>query len=767
MSFRNFFILLFLLGFSGSSVFAQIQEGTIDSMKILIGNSSGKVKIDVMNQLGSLYKVQDAQNRIDIGKEALALAQKLNYQKGIAEAHTNIGRGYYWIYKPDSSLLHLQKAYALVSDSDNKRLIAEILMYQGDTQDRKANFRLASEIHHRSLEIYKSLKDTLLWAESVNSIGLNHWRLGEYDDAEKYFNIYLDLSRKTNHLAGIGDALNNLGILKWNRGQSFDALVFYLESLKTREAIRDSANATVTMNNIALIYKKLGDSQKTFDYLTKSLKVAKKVYNKFPLAYTYENLGNYYLSRNDFDAASDNFNDALKTYTEINFRAGITDINNAIGNLHFAKGEFSQALPYFRTAYERSTLVEDRKARIASLNNLGKVYIKLQKLREAEESLLNALSIAREAKIPDYLKDTNGFLAELYDLKGMPGKAYLYLKAYTELNDSLFSIQTSTMINEIKEQYDTESKERENILLRDRSNLQSSELEVKKYVLIFSGFVFGFFIVLTGILYYFYSSKKKAKEEADLLNTSLAITNQRLQESESELKELNKTKAKFFSIIAHDLKNPFHVLMGFSDILYSGFDELDSVEKKEMINSIKETSGSAQKLLSNLLEWARFQTGKLKLTKENTDISLLLHKEIAAFTPTARLKNINITHRISSNIVLELDPDMISTVIRNLLANAVKFTPENGTVEIITGIKDNMFSVSVKDNGVGMNEKTVNSLFRIGDIRSAPGTGGEKGTGLGLILAHEFIEEHGGSLRVESEPGKGSSFTFMLPLRKN
>jgi len=765
MHFKNIVILFFVLG--PLLVFAQNQGKIIDSLNTLISENSGKEKIDLINQLGGLYRVLDARKLVDLGKDALALAQKINYQKGIAESYANIGRGYYLLYKPDSSLLNLRKAYDLLVNTNEQKIKARVLGYIGDSQERKLNFRIANQYQLQSLEISKSLNDSLSWGESANRIGLNHWRLGEYETAEEYFNIFLDLSKKTTNLIGIGDALNNLGILEWNRGLYYDALVLYLEALKTREAAKDSANVAVTMNNISLIYQKLGDPQKAFNYLTRSLKIAQKVYNKFPLAYTHENLGNYYLSKNNFEMASDNFDNAMKYYTEIDFKAGITDINNAIGNLRFAQGDFQGALTHFQIAYERSSIAEDKKVRIASLNNLGKVDIKLGKLKEAEDALLQALSLAKEAKILDYLKDTNGFLAELYDLKGMPAKAYLFLKAYTRLNDSLFSIQTSTMINEIKEQYDAESKQRENQILYDKANLQSSELKVKSYVLIFSGFVIVFFIVLFSVLYYLYFSQKKAKEEVDSLNASLEEINRRLQDSEAELIERNKTKAKFFSIIAHDLKNPFHVLLGFSDILYESYYELDAAETKEMIKSISITSGNAQKLLSNLLEWARFQTGKIQLKKERTPISLLLHKEIASAAQSAKLKNINISHRITSDILLMLDPDMISTVVRNLLANAIKFTHQNGTVEILTWMKHDKFSVSIKDNGIGMSEKTLNSLFDLSEVKSDPGTGGEKGTGLGLILSREFIEKHGGTLTVESELGIGSTFTFSLPLNAN
>ena len=759
--------ILYFLIIAVTGIYPQNRNKAIDSLKALLEAKSGIEKVDLMYELGTYYLEPLALERIKVGNEIIRLSEKLKYKEGLIKGHIHTGRGYYYTYKPDSSLLFLQKADDLLMRSNNQRLKAVTLGYIGDSQERKLNFLLANEYHHKSLEISESIKDTLSWGETANNIALNHWRLGEYPEAEKYFRIYLDLSRKLRHLPGIADALNNLGVLKWNWGKYYDALVMYMEALKTRQQIRDTSNSVVTMNNISLIYQKLGDSLKAYEYLTRSLKLAEKTQHKFSLAYTHENLGNYYLLKGNYDKAYDHFTEALNSYTDINFRAGITDINNALGNLYFSQEDYNKALPYFRTAYERSSLAKDKKAMIASLNNLGKVFIHLKMYDDAENSLTKANLLAKEAGIIDYLKDTYKYLAELYELKGMTERAYPYLKAFTEVNDSLFSIETSTMINQIKEQYDTESKERENVLLRNKSVYQGSELEVKNYVLIFSGFVFVFFIVLAIVLSAFYRGKKRAKEEVERLNENLKEANIRLKESENELMALNKAKAKFFSIIAHDLKNPFHVMMGFSEILYEGYEDFSDTEKRDMIKGINETSENAQKLLSNLLEWARFQTGKLVIKKEKTDISALILKEAASFTQTAKLKNVTLSHRLSPNSEIVVDREMVSTVIRNLVANALKFTPENGSVEISARSDNEWCYISVRDTGIGMQEQTVKNLFSLGDVKSLPGTAGEKGTGLGLILSREFIEEHGGRLKVESTYGAGSTFIIMLPLERN
>ncbi|NIM12983.1 MAG: response regulator [Candidatus Aminicenantes bacterium] len=242
-------------------------------------------------------------------------------------------------------------------------------------------------------------------------------------------------------------------------------------------------------------------------------------------------------------------------------------------------------------------------------------------------------------------------------------------------------------------------------------------------------------------------------------------THLELKFSREALKELNATKDKFFSIIAHDLKDPLQFLLLAADSLHNNYDNLDESKRKNYIHRFYNNSHLISALLENLLQWARSQTRSLEIKPEKIDIPALAAESINLLEGNAQKKNIRISTQIAPGTFAFGDKNMIRTVLRNLISNGVKFTPPGGEVIVNAAIsaKDNRVEVTVTDNGIGMDAQYVDGLFRIDVKQNIPGTAKERGTGLGLILCKEFLEKNNGSIEVSSEPGKGSCFTFTLP----
>ena len=236
-----------------------------------------------------------------------------------------------------------------------------------------------------------------------------------------------------------------------------------------------------------------------------------------------------------------------------------------------------------------------------------------------------------------------------------------------------------------------------------------------------------------------------------------------LKESEVRLKELNATKDKFFSIIAHDLKSPFNSIVGFSNLLLEQIlsKDYEGIEKYSTI--IQHSSEKAMDLLSNLLEWSRSQTGRIEFSPEFIEMVALIDDVTDLLSIYAHQKSIEILKDLPHSELVFADKAMISTVLRNIISNAIKFTNVGGEIIISTELKQNETIISVRDNGIGLNKKQIEKLFRVDESYSTPGTQNEKGTGLGLILCKEFVEKHKGKISVETELGKGSKFMFTIP----
>ena len=237
----------------------------------------------------------------------------------------------------------------------------------------------------------------------------------------------------------------------------------------------------------------------------------------------------------------------------------------------------------------------------------------------------------------------------------------------------------------------------------------------------------------------------------------------KLINSEATLRSLNATKDKFFSIIAHDLKTPFNGIIGFSEILKEQVNENDYEGIHEYAEIINTSSHQAMDLLSNLMEWARSQTGHMEYKPEYINAVLLIKATLDLLKTSSEQKGIKISLSSPLDLVLHADKAMIEAVLRNLISNAIKFTPQEGTILITAKETENTYLISITDSGVGIDSLNLEKLFRIDSSFSSLGTNNEVGTGLGLILCKDFIDYHKGDIWVESELGTGSTFYFSIP----
>ncbi len=234
--------------------------------------------------------------------------------------------------------------------------------------------------------------------------------------------------------------------------------------------------------------------------------------------------------------------------------------------------------------------------------------------------------------------------------------------------------------------------------------------------------------------------------------------------TEEALRAANASKDKFFSIVSHDLRSPLHGLMGYLDMLVDTPEYFTPEYTQQILTDLRGSSHNLYKLLENLLTWSRMQTGALKATPLPIDLCTLTEETIYLLHSQADQKQITLGHDIPRNTYIYADHDMIRTVLRNLVSNALKFTSARDTVSISCTCRDEIAEVAVSDTGLGMTPEVISKLFRIDEKHATPGTAGEKGTGLGLLLCHELVTKNGGKIWVESEVGKGTTFRFSLPL---
>jgi PAS domain S-box-containing protein len=236
-----------------------------------------------------------------------------------------------------------------------------------------------------------------------------------------------------------------------------------------------------------------------------------------------------------------------------------------------------------------------------------------------------------------------------------------------------------------------------------------------------------------------------------------------LNKTNTELKEINSTKDKLFSIIAHDLRGPFTSLLGYSDLMIENLHKYDKSKFEQILFHINSAAKDAYTLLENLLIWARSKNGQLRFNPQWLNLAVVLEEIRGNLNSLAMIKNITITNRSGASTLGFADENMLQAIVRNLVANAIKFCKPGGEIEIFSTSGENWIEIAVKDNGVGMPPEMRDKLLRSEETSSSTGTAHEKGTGLGLLICREFVDKHQGRIWVESEPGEGSCFYFTLP----
>lgn len=280
-------------------------------------------------------------------------------------------------------------------------------------------------------------------------------------------------------------------------------------------------------------------------------------------------------------------------------------------------------------------------------------------------------------------------------------------------------------------------------------------------------------LVLGMLAFYFYKKAKGQEQNNKLLLEQqqelleqferLVATGKEQARVEKYLREVNSTKDKFFSIIAHDLKSPLNTIVGFLQLLNDHVDAFTVDELKNFAGSMNKSVKNLLGLLDNLLQWSRSQTGTIEYNPIDINIRELITDNIMLLAGHAQSKGVLLENNIEEQLSIKADINMLNVIFRNLLSNAVKFTRKGGTVNIAAEKKDSYVYITVKDTGVGISPEKLENLFNLGSSYTSSGTALEKGNGLGLLLCKEFVEKNNGNLQVQSQPGKGSVFTVCIP----
>jgi signal transduction histidine kinase len=611
---------------------------------------------------------------------------------------------------------YARKAYQLAVENNQIPFQAKAFYYLGETHYYSTNYQDAIPNYERAIPLFTEVRDTFNVTNCYNSIGLC------------YYFMY----------------------------QGEKAIAQFIEGLKSCE--NDKKFTAQLISNIAMSHALMSNNKLAIDNYRKALSINTSIHDSASMAVNYNGLGSLFTDIKKPDSAIVNLTKALHLFTKI----GRTD-RQAIALANLAAiypvypDSLKKAMDYFDQAWKIFNKCGWNHYKAEIRLGIGDVLFKQTKYKAAIQAYNESLQLNDQFNRGILLKKANyERLSEAYERIGDYKTALEYHILYTKYSDSLNQEEKYEKIVNLEKQYETKKKENEILKLNAKQELTEIQLRKNKQLKQL-GYVTAFLL----LLFVFFMLKKYYEKIKS--NHLLEEKNRQIEQSEQELRLLNASKNKFFSIIAHDLKNPFHTVMGYSQLLSNDYDHFSEAERRKFAVDINQSTNNIFRLLQNLLEWSKAQTGRLKFMPIEIEFRRILENSVSVLGALAEQKKIQLIFNYNDNLKVFVDPTMVETVLRNLINNAIKFTPENGLVKIRAEQIENQIRIDVCDNGIGISEEDVQNLFQIDSKVKRKGTNNEDGSGLGLILCKEFVDKNNGTLWVESTPGTGSTFSFTIP----
>ncbi|MGQ1909783.1 tetratricopeptide repeat-containing sensor histidine kinase [Marinifilum sp. RC60d5] len=607
-------------------------------------------------------------------------------------------------------------------------------------------------------------------AKSLQNLGINYWAEGELDKALEYFNKALPMYVELKDFRGKASVLSCFGVVYKNLSDFDNSLEYYFKSLEICEQRNYTDMSRKTLGNISLVYLGLNNYDKALAYIQEAISLRDSLGGNKILPAHLNTMGQIYEAKKDYDNAQLYYNKSLKENIKNNDQYGVTICLYNIGNAKFYLKNYEEAKMYFQKSLAVSSKISDQIGILYANKSIGLVCAIQGKNNLALSYYDKAKDLAKTLKAKEQQFELYRNYSDIYKSQGNYKKALEYFELSSSLNDSIYNEKSSRQIAEMETKYASHKKEKENELLRKNSKIQN--LEITKQTQFRNAIIV--LLVLVILLVFILLNQFKIKKDANAIlseknmlvekhKLELEQKNKILTKQFEELQLLNATKDKFFKIISHDLKGPFNSILGFSDLLNTDYKLLSDKERIAMLKEIDKSSKFAYELLLNLLTWAQAQMNEIKINKELLNLKDLVDTTVSLYGLNASCKNIDIVVDVPESIVLPIDEHTSMIFMGNLINNAIKFTPDGGLISITTTSKEDYVQIHILDTGVGMSPEVLQKLFKIDENISTEGTNNEKGTGLGLILCKEFIEQNEGTISVKSTIGKGSEFIITMP----
>ena len=559
----------------------------------------------------------------------------------------------------------------------------------------------------------------------------------------------------------VADVNMDIGNIQAGLGENIEALRSFYNTLEYAELNRDSLLTAIASNNVGWQFQLLDNQEQAEYFLLRSEAISESIGFKENLRRTLLNLANLYSYIGEYSRSEDYFNRSLELANQMDDALGKVRVYFNLGVMESRRGNLNEAERLLRFALDESTYINHKEGEYRSASGLGDLEVQRNNYAQAIRWYARANQIAEDQANPNLRVESYEKLYRAYREMGNLSESLRWLEERNQLNDSLQNTEQSRLLAEYETLFNIKRTEQESEILRAREQQAQSQLALQRGLIIFSIGGVLFLLITSVILVKSNHERQEINQELKSTNDELNGLNKKVQDQNSELEKINDIKNKLFAIIAHDLRGPLGSLQS---LLYLIRDhELSESEMNEITTTLEKNLQENASMMDNLLAWASAQMNGIKLKVRNFMLIQAIKSVTDQIVFQAQKKNIELKVDVPETIEVQADYDMIKLVVRNLIANAIKFSPGGSVITVKAVKKKEMAEIQIIDQGMGMTKEEQNKLFS-NEHFTKRGTENEKGSGLGLMLCKEFVENHQGKFWLTSIKDKGTTFYFSIPL---
>lgn len=754
--------------------------------------ASDTSKVKQLNAVAMQLYISDPNQAIDNLEEALLISQQNDFLYGQVICYRNLGIICLHENLYSEAVTYLSRGLHFAQRESHFSEIATISLYLGKAYNFLGDKQNALFYLDKAQKFFSVTVNTDGLYEVYQMFSMVYQSHNEYYQALHYGIEALKISRNLDDKEHVIQSLGNLAQIYYLLNQQQKAVEHYLQAISLAELGVLNSYLPILYINTGILYRDIKQYPQSVQYFLKAYDCFQKLNNSDGMIAALTETGKSYKEAKVKDKALNYFLRAKTLAEKENNYPRILALNEEISQLYIQSGNFHKALVYLDLNFNIAKQLNDRRIEARALYQIGYYFLLKGDFQKSADILRQSLAIAGQSSDLQLLSDITFHLSSACYKSGDADQAYRYLKMSKVYSDKRILTKEADTYAMLQSVFEISNKEKELELLRKTNDLERLEKQKAQSAQkrLFAGVIT--LIALLGSLAYVLLlirrknrilkikgleieasnlallemniSLQKQKEQLNHLNNSLSESNRKLTESEEKLTQSNAAKDKLFSIISHDLRSPFASISSYIKLMKKDLKKMKHDEILNLTNDLEKNAENVNILLENLLQWSLTQSGKLRFNPENLNLKALVLQELKMLHGLAEIKNISITVDISSESNVLADRSMISTVIRNLVSNAIKFSSRGQKVQILGEEKDGLFSISVIDTGSGMTPAQMDAILSGKSVDPTPDSDNRKSSGLGLFICHEFLEKHETKLMAFPNKKQGTIFQFELTI---